>query len=229
MAQYTSVPTITEDALVEVRFAGQSAWTFLPGTATVSDSGGESPTRERITFSDIKRIVGKARPAQVEVAIPALAPGHSSYTGLYDAYTKKTSVEVRYQFKERVIGRPSATARVAITTDGTVTLSGSGATQANFGGDDIGPGAAFKTGTGANAVYDIIEEISAAGVPKCAKRAASLSAAEYVVVAPPWYRPPTLCRVSNFGNISADVESEAGTTLQLEPISVLPALLIGKP
>lgn len=228
MSSYASVPTPTENALVEISTDGGSVWKFLPGVASVNDSGGDSPTRERSTFQNVVQLVGQARPPTIEVTLPALAPGHSTYSDLHTAYVGGTNIHLRYRFLEQILFQAAVGTTVAISMAGVVTQNtGGGVSHADLNLKDFGPGAAFKTGTTPR--YDVIESITSAGVPTCKAATAALVAAVYAVVIAPFYRPSVLGRVSSFGNVSADSESEVGTTLTLAARSALPALQIGAP
>ena len=225
MAQYVSVPMPTENADVQYSVGG-AVWKFLPGYASITETGGESPTRERITMKSVNSLVGKARPSTIEISVPALVPGHSSYKDLKKAYDDGTNVHIRYGFREQSLFKGQTTDKATVKKDGSVTFNNSG-TPPDFTGADFGPGVAIKI-LSTPVVYAVIETISAAGVVKVQERAADLAEGQYDVVLPPFYRPSVTCKISDWGKISAESESEVGSTLAVISYSVLPDIVIGE-
>lgn len=227
MPSQGSAPTVTENAKVQLLVNG--IWVTIPGAGSIRDRTGDAPTRENVTFGSVKQIVGKSRPPSVEISLPAVAPGHSTYGVLKTAFDKETNVRIRYGFAEEVLFERTTAGTIAIATDGSVTFSGTNAEHPDFREEDYGPGIAFRTGTGQNIVYDVIETIddSSARDVECQPRTTALTAVAYDVVIPGFYRPSFLARVSQWDGVTADGESEVSMDLGLAARGSLPALKLG--
>ena len=227
MSQYSSIATPTENARVEVSSDGGSTWEFIPGTASITESGGEAPTREQVTFENVSQITGKPRPSTISMTIAGYAALHAVYTTLRNAYIAGTVLRFRYTFQEQeILAVTGAANTVAIASaDGAVTFAGT--SMPDFTGQEFGPGVALKIGA-SNPTYHIIKTIDSDGdVVVDPAPAANLAATQtYAVVVPPVRRPSFPAKVSSFDNIEAGSEAQLGTTLGLAPIAALPRFVV---
>ncbi len=222
MSQYASIASPTENARVELSADSGATWQFIPGTASVTESGGESPTREQVTFTGVNQITGKARPPTVEFSIAGYAAAHAVHQLLKARKESGALTHFRYTFEEQelqaVTGAPNT---VAIATTGVVTFAGD---SPDFTEAQFGPGVAIKVGS----KYYVVDTISSSGAVKVAPapNAAVSATASYSIVVPGLQRPSFPARIQTFDNISADSESQVATTLSVAPIASLPALVI---
>ena len=222
MGQHSPIPMPTEKAKVQFSLNGRD-FKFLPGTANITESGGESPTRENVTFEGVSSLTGEARPSTLEIGVPALAPGHSSYDELEAAWKSKANIFIRYGFRDQLLFEGGDNDKVAVKKDGSLAFAAAGATP-NFLLPQYGPGVALKIGNN----YRVIEAITDKGVATVAPSAADVAEMKFNVVIPAYHRPSTPCKVVTFGIVGADVESEAGTTLQVQSLVPLPKLELGE-
>jgi len=227
MSQYSPVITQTEDALVEIRESGGN-WMFLPGVASISETGSEAPTREVSTFSAKVQIVGNVSPPTIEFSIAGFTPLHRTTKILRDARDDNSLISFRYRFEGRTLDSSGTGNTASIATSGAVTFSwqDSDNPTVDFTEEHIGPGAAIKIG----ANYHIIDTISATGVVTVYPApSAQVAAAVFTVEVPPLYRPAFPARVMTFDDTDAGSESQLATTLSIAPTAVLPQMRAGVP
>ena len=248
MATHTTSPITTEDALVEVQATTgttPAAWMALPGTSGIAESGGDAPTRETRTFAAVFTHTGNASPPSISISMNAFVPIHPTIRTIIDAHRDNDLVNFRYTLAGRVV-KPSAgagnTAAIAPNT-GLVTFANTGQNAAAAGDaitdetflrEDVGPGMALKIDND----YYVISAISDMGKvtvvgpvnrgtnparePSFTAPSAMVAAAAFTVEQPRIRRPGFACRIMNVGNIDAQVDSDVASTVEVQPISILP-------
>jgi len=237
MATHTTSPITTEDALVEVQATTGSnpRWMALPGTSGISESGGDAPTRETRTFAAVFTHTGNATPPSISITMAAFVPIHPTIRTIIDAHRNNDRLNFRYTLQGRVV-KPSAgasnTASIAQNSgvvtfvDGTVTDP---INNASFTREDVGPGMTIKIGNN----HYVISEISDTGqvtvvgpvngnTPRFTAPSATVAAGAFTVEQPGIRRPGFSCRVMNVGNIDAQVDADVASTVEIQPISILP-------
>lgn len=206
---------------------------FIPGVASIAESGSEAPTREVSTLANVIQITGNIRPPTIEITIPAYAPMHDTNRILRDALIDNTTLQFRYRFEGQVLATVSGAGNtLAIATSGAVTLAWSDDPLVDFTDEAYGPGIALKPTTGPNAnTYFIVDTISATGAlaVRPAPSAQVAAAVGYEVSVPPIYRPSFPARVMSFDNADAGSESSLATSLGLAPTAILPRFEVGVP
>ena len=234
MAQHTTSPITTEDALVEVQATtgGNLNWMALPGTSGISESGGDAPTRETRSFAAVFTHTGNASPPSISISMSAFVPIHPTIRTIIDAHRKNNLVNFRYTLQGRVV-KPSAGAgnTAAIASGGAVSfIDGSVDSPINnesFTREDVGPGMTIKIGNN----HYVISTISATGAVMVVgpvnqgtftAPTSPVAAGVFSVEQPSIRRPGFACRIMNVGNIDAQVDSDVASTVEIQPISILP-------
>jgi len=225
----STAPISTEDAYVEVQPRTGGDFQSVPGVSGISESGGDSPTRETRTFAAVFTHTGNASPVQISISLNAFVPVHPTIKLIKDAHKDNDSLNFRYTFRGRIV-KPSAGASntAAIAANGVVTFVDGTVTapinNESFTREDVGPGMSIKIGN----THYIISAISDTGQVTVVSSAtlrpltAPVAAAPFTVEQPAIRRPSFSCRIMNTGNIDAQVDSDLTTTLELQPISILP-------
>lgn len=224
MAQYNSIQYPTENAIVEVQSG--TDWLFIPGTASIAESGSEAPTREVATLVNKIQVVGNVAPPTIEFTISAYAPMHDTNRVLREALINNTILSFRYRFAGQRLATPATGRTAAIATTGVVTFAGTGA-AIDFSNEAYGPGIALKIGN----AYHIVDTISEDGQDLVVKPSptSQVAAASFEVWVAPIYRPSFPARVMSFDNVDAGSESSLATSLGIAPTSILPRFVIGAP
>ena len=238
MAQYTTKPITTEDALVEVQATSGATppWMALPGTSGIAESGGDAPTRETRTFAAVFTHTGNASPPSISISMNAFVPIHPTIRTIIDAHRDNDLLNVRYTLQGRVI-KPSAgaanTAAIAMTT-GVVTFVDGSVTDpinnSSFLREDVGPGMTIKIGNNhyvINTIDPDTGEVRVVGPgngasPRYTPPSGAVAAGAISVEQPTIRRPGFTCRIMNVGNIDAQVDSDVASTVEVQPISILP-------
>jgi len=235
MAQHTTSPLTTENAFIEVQATTGSAppWMVLPGTSGISESGGDAPTRETRTFAAVFTHTGNASPPSISISMNAFVPIHPTIRTIIDAHRNNDLLNFRYTLAGKVV-KPSVSGNTAaIATTGVVTFSGGAAGEAlnnaSFTREDVGPGMTIKIGNNHYVISTISNdgEVTVVGPvngaqPRFTAPSAPVSAAPFTVEQPTIRRPGFACRIMNIGNIDAQVDSDVSSTVEIQPISILP-------
>jgi len=227
MARFNSVQVPTENARVEVRASGGS-WLFIPGVASINESGTEAPTREVSTLQNKIQVVGNPAPPTLEFSISAYLPHHDTNRILRDALIDGTTLQFRYRFPGQTLATITGAGNtVAIATSGVVTLAWAGDPLIDFTDEAYGPGIAIHQGNN----YYVVDVISETGqlTVKPAPNAQVAAAVGYTIEVPPIYRPSFPARVMSFDNVEAGSESSLATSLGIAPQAILPRIEIGDP
>jgi len=222
MSQRSSVAVQTENGRVEILSDG--SWIDIPGVSSISESGGDAPTRTVATFQNTIQHTGNVQPPSISIAIAGYVPVHPTYKLIDDAKKANNPLTFRYTFGEVEV-RPQAqnTMAAIAQTTGVVTFSGTGE-HPDFTTEELGRGMALKIGNR----YFVIQSISATGAVTVVDGAtleapsAQVAAAGYSVVIPPVRRPAFSARIMVMGNLEAGSESDLSTTLDLAPLAILP-------
>lgn len=230
MAEFSPISTPTEGARVEILEGGTTAWKSLPGVASISESGTESPSREQVSFAGKVQITGLPAPPTIEFSIAGYAALHDTDRILHEALTQQKTIQIRYRFDGevyRTVTGASNTIAIAATT-GAVTLAGS--SGIDLTDDEFGPGLAFKVADNGNDMdYRIIQTISDAGVATVLPATVLAAKADYTLELAPIYRPAFVAKVSMWGDTDAGSESQLATTLSVKPLAILPRMKVGVP
>ena len=229
MAQFNSIQYPTENARVEVQAPGSSDWLFIPGTASIAESGTEAPTREVSTLVNKIQVVGNVAPPTIEFTISAYAPAHDTNRVLRDALINNTILSFRYRFDGQVLNTVAGAGNtVGIATTGVVTFAWADDPLIDFTNEAYGPGISIKP---AGRDRYIVDSISAAGELKVkpVPNAAITGVVGYEIEVPPIYRPSFPARVMSFDNVDAGSESSLATSLGVAPTSILPRFESGVP
>lgn len=229
MATYSPITTPTENALVEILEGGSPDWKFIPGVASISESGTEAPSREQVSFGGKVQISGLPTPPTIEFSITGYAALHDTDRILHEALTQSKTIQIRYRFPGqiyRTVTGAANTIAVAATT-GVVTLGGN--PGIDLTDDEYGPGLAFNVGTSADPVYRIIQSISDRGIATVLPNTVLAQKADYTLELAPIYRPAFTARVSMWGDTDASSESQLATTLSVKPLAILPRMMVGVP
>jgi len=225
MAQYASVQIPTENARVEVRSASGS-WKFIPGVASVTESGGESPTRTVSTLQNKITVTGNVNPPTISISVAAYVPHHSTMKLIQEALVNNTILQWRYVFQPQTLFTATGNANtVAIATTGVVTFAGTGPSLSD---EAYGPGIAIKLGS-AYHVIDSIDGTTGRATVDPAPGSQIAATADYTIEIPPIYRPSFPARVTMTDNTEAGSESSLATEIGIAPMAVLPQFVVGTP
>lgn len=207
----------TEGATVEMSL-DESTWSELLGASSYTESGGEAPTRESVDFQNVIQIVGKARPATVELNIANFGNfAMKVWRDIRAARDSQSLLNWRVTFPGRIlVPQTEASQTVAVTTAGATTFAGTEAQ--NFTSGDFSEGNVIVVGNN----NLVIESISNNGVVTVSPPSSAISATRYSIVEP-GMRIQFKAAVQNFGNLTADSEGQVTTTLSLAPRRTLPA------
>ena len=220
MSQYSPLATPTEYSRLYVKDSNGD-YLFVPGTASYTESGGESPTREQVTYEGKSQIVGLPSPPSIEVDMPAPAIGTTVYNLLLASKESRQFLEFRLDVPAQEIYKEATGTFAIASTDGAVTFSASDKpdlTESRFG-----PGVAIAKGTGANRKLYVIDTISATGAAVVANvPGTSVTAVTDYEIVIPGKRRSFSAVVSTFDNLTAESEGQLGTSLTLTPSSALP-------
>jgi len=208
----------------------------LPGTSGISESGGDAPTRETRTFAAVFTHTGNATPPSISISMAAFVPIHPTIRTIIDAHRNNDRLNFRYTLQGRVV-KPSAgsanTAAIAQTTGVVTFVDGNGVTDpinnASFTREDVGPGMTIKIGTNHYVISEISDtgQVTVVGAvngspPRFTAPSATVAAGAFTVEQPSIRRPGFSCRVINVGNIDAQVDADVASTVEIQPISILP-------
>lgn len=237
MGMHTTSPITTEDAVIEVQATTGTnpQWMIVPGTSGVSESGGDAPTRETRTFAAVFTHTGNASPPSISISMNAFVPIHPTIRTIVNAHHNNDFLNVRYTLAGRVVHQSAGatnTAAVAQTTGVVTFVAGSVAdpiTNVAFTREDVGPGMTLKIGNNHYVIASISDtgEVRVVGPangmnPVFTPPSAQVAAAPFTVEQPSIRRPGFSCRIMNVGNIDAQVDSDVVSTVEIQPVSVLP-------
>ena len=203
-------------AQIEYSKTGADDWALLPGMSEYSESGGDRPTEDVVTFDGVGKIAGQARTPTITANAQYL-PHLQGWKDVRSAYVDGTPLWIRITSKEDVLYE-TATGTVAIATTGIVTFAGTA--QPITTSDTYAVGNVIKHN---NKGY-VIDTISKTGVftVKPAPASAVAASANYKIVAPS-IRRTFRADVTLADRISVTPEGTMTTTINLSPRSQLPA------
>lgn len=169
----------SEQALLEISEDGNT-WLEIPGSSSWSMSGGDPETRQTIMFRGTRQKAGAAQAGTIDCEFASYLPHHPAVQDLQEAFALSKKIRMRLTTEEDEILDSGAgnTCAIAAAT-GICTFAGSPA-NADFAGDDYGPGHVIEI---AGNPYTIIS-ISDAGVVTVTKPAANVGAAVYKILVP---------------------------------------------
>ena len=208
----------SEFAKLEYSADSGATWNKVPGINGYTESGGEAPERDVVTFDGAAKRSGHPRVPSIEVSA-VYTPAHAAWKALRKASIDGTLLDFRFITKEvpqfTAIG---STNTVAIAATGVVTFAGT--VKPDFQSGKIGLGQVIEVGSG---TY-VIDSISDATPPlvKVKPATAVTAASGYKIVLPSMRRGPFSSTVRLAGNVSLESEGDMSTTLTLAPIAQLP-------
>ncbi len=210
-----AVPTVhgSEFAKLEYSSDSGSTWIQVPGINSYTESGGEAPERDIVTFGGVGKRSGHPRVPSIELNA-TYSPAHAAWKAMRAASLKGTLLDFRLITKEEAVKSitgPSNT--VAIADTGVVTFAGTVQPAVGL----LGPGMVIKVGS----KKFVIDSISDAATPvvkvKPAPASAETAKPTYSIVLPSMRRGPFDARVRLAGNVSLESEGDMTTTLTLAP------------
>ncbi len=209
----------SEFAKLEVELGGKFA--EVPGVTGYSESGGEAPDREIVSFGTVAKRTGLARVPTVEVQA-VYQPAHPVWKGLRKAMLDGTAL--RFQLETRgetvyEIDKDGHTAAIAAKS-GAVTLVGD--EKPDLSEPRFGEGMVLQIGSAKR----VIRSISADGAAAVEGTDAVGAAKDYKILLPSLRRGPFPATVRSAGNVSLESEGDLTTTLSLSPRAPLPEWVI---
>ena len=226
MSQYDGLLFSSSKTKVEVNPDGGSTWYVLTGVSGITSSGGDPTVNTVSDFHGTSQEVGAPEPPTVEITFSRFAPTTKIYRLLMDARDDQDNIQFRWSLPEKLIHKTATTARAAIATNGTVTLSGSGSGSAEslFTEKRFAPGIALKIGSN----YHLVNTIAADGALTIDPApSGAVAAAAYDVYLPPIKQPEFSGRIGSFGNVSLESEAALSTTMTLIPSDLLSKITAG--
>ena len=210
----------SEFARLEYSSDSGSTWNKIPGIQGYTESGGEAPERDVVTFDGVGKKSGHPRVPSIEVSA-AYSPAHTAWKAIRQASIKGTLLQFRFTTKKQ---EPSFTASgnantVAIATTGVVTFAGT--QKPDFAAGEIGLGMVIEVGTD-NYIIDSISGDPIVVKVKPAPDSAVSATVSYKIVLPSLRRGPFGATVRLAGNVSLESEGDMTTTLTLAPRAHLP-------
>lgn len=211
----------SEDMLIEGSFDGGAKWLEITGPTSYTESGGEAPTRQISTLRGNRQRSGK--PGIPTVAIECIPQPHMRFWKQAKSFAfDGKSLQIRATSKDSdailALTKGGNTAEVAANT-GNVTFAGDDPDLSNVApGDIITIGSTKYIIDSFTDKDDMVVTDAKGELPSDAK-----AAGNYQVDSPKIRRPPYPARITNPPDLlSASVDSEVSTTLNLAPTGNLP-------
>ena len=209
--------TVHGSEFVKVEYASVSdaTWKELPGVNSYSETGGDAPERDIVSFSGVAKRSGLTRVPSVEMNA-VYQPAHAAWRAMRVAADKGTVLRFRVTTKEEerfAIDKTGHT--VAIPVTGVVAFAGDD--KPDFTTGEYGVGMAVKVG-GKKHVIDSISDAATPVVKVAPAPGTPVGAAtDYKIVLPSMRRGPFSATVRIVGNVSLESEGDMTTTLTLAP------------
>lgn len=173
----------SEQATLEISQDGVN-FDEAPGVSSWSQSGGDPETRQSIMWRGTRQKTGAAQAPTIDIEFASYLPHHPVIGDLQEAFALSTKVRMRLTTQEEEIfasGTGGSAGQCAIAANtGVCTFSGDDGNNADFTGDDYGPGHVIEIGANK---YTIVK-ISDAGVVTVVAPAAAVTAGAYKILVP---------------------------------------------
>ena len=208
-------PIDSGTAQAEVSVDG-STWKEVGGANGWSESGGEAQQNEVQSFAGPVSTTGQLGVPSLTVPISIFNPNGPGVSDLDAAAAAGTKVHMRLTVDETAIFT-TTTGTVAVATDGSITLGGSGG--ADLGDVNYRVGQAIKYTSGGNTHYLPLLSIDhATKKAKTDGRTAALPAVTgYSIVTPPIVRKSGVGRLLNWGAVSLEQGGVMSAELGFQP------------
>ncbi len=202
-------------ATVEYSLTGAGDWRPIPGITEYSESGGDRPTEDVVTFDGVGKIAGLARTPEVTANAQYL-PHHQSWRDLRSSFVDGTPLWFRITTMKDTIFA-TLTGTVAISMTGAVTFAG--AEMPDVTSTDFAPGNVIKVAN-KNHVVDKISDAGAFTVNP-APSAAVAATANYSIIAPS-IRRTYRADVTLTDRMTINPEGSLTTPINISPRAQLP-------
>ena len=204
----------SEFATLEYSSDSGATWHQLPGIQGYTESGGEAPERDVVTFAGVAKKSGHPRVPSIEVSA-AYSPVHAAWKAIRKASIDGTLLQFRFTTKKKpqftAIGAANT---VAIAYTGVVTFAGT--MKPDVAGGLIGLGQVIEIGSDAYVIDSISDAATPVVTVKPAPATAVTATASYKIVLPSLRRRFS-ATVRLAGNVSLESEGDMSTTLTLAP------------
>ena len=230
--------TFTADgAKVEVRGkvgsidSGSDYWE-VPGIASWTEGGGDTPTRDVVAFEGTATQSGAVRPQSIECEVSAYAPNHRAWRLIRAAAVGGNTLSFRLTTPRNVID-PGGSAARKLGASSAGQLSITGTSMADFlaewvaGTYTVGMVVEVEDGS-TNPASLVIESIpatpTAINAATVTKPSAAVAATDdYRIVIPSLRRGPFNATVATADRSTLRAEADLSAGLTLQAVSVLPA------
>ena len=208
----------SEFATLEYSSDSGATWHQLPGIQGYTESGGEAPERDVVTFAGVAKKSGHPRVPSIEVSA-AYSPVHASWKAIRKASINGMLLQFRFTTKKDPQFTASGAANtIAIADTGVVTFAGT--MKPDVVGGMIGLGQVIEVGSDAY-VIDSIRGNPIVVTVKPAPETAVTATDSYKIVLPSLRRRFS-ATVRLAGNTALESEGDMTTTLTLAPRAQLP-------
>ena len=208
-----AVPTAHGSEFAKLEYSDGSTWIQVPGINSYTESGGEAPERDIVTFDGVAKRSGHPRVPSIELNA-TYSPAHAAWKEIRTASIKGTLLDFRLTTKEETmksITGPANTVAIALT--GVVTFAGAIKPDVKL----LGPGMVIKVGSSKYVIDSISDAATPVVTVKPAPSTAVPATSAYSIVLPSMRRGPFDARVRLAGNVSLESEGDMTTTVTLAP------------
>ena len=210
-----AVPTAHGSEFAKLEYSSDSGltWIKVPGINSYTESGGEAPERDIVTFDGVAKRSGHPRVPSIELNA-TYSPAHAAWKAMRAASIKGTLLDFQLTTKEETMKSITGSANtVAIALTGVVTFAGAIKPAVKL----LGPGMVIKVGSSKYVIDSISDAATPVVMVKPAPSTAVAATATYSIVLPSMRRGPFDARVRLAGNVSLESEGDMTTTLTLAP------------
>ena len=213
--------------------SGSDFWR-LPGVSSWTEGGGDTPSRDIVSFEGVSSQSGRARAQTIECEVSAYAPRHRAWRLVRAALIGATTLEFRLRTaRQQILSAAPENVTLAIATNGTVTVAGTAKAAFNtrLAGSEFAPGMALeiaKTDKSEGQIL-VIEDLSGSGdtiMTVEAVKTAVAATGNFRIVVPETIRGPFAASVATADRATTRSEGDLGAGLTLQATGVLPEFTI---
>ena len=203
----------------------------LPGVSSWTEGGGDTPTRDIVSFEGVSSQSGRARAQTIECEVTAYAPRHRAWRLVRAALIATTTLEFKLRTARQVIlSAPPENVTLAVAaTTGVVTVAGTAKAAFNerLQGSEFAPGMVLEiaASSGGAAESLVIEDLSGSGdtiMTVSAPKSAIAASSKFRVTIPETVRGPFAASVATADRATTRSEGDLGSGLTLQALGVLP-------
>ena len=210
-------------------------WWRLPGVSSWTEGGGDTPTRDIVSFEGVSSQSGRARAQTIECEVSAYAPRHRAWRLVRAALIGATTLEFRLRSARQVLlsAAPDNVTLAAAKGTGVVTVSGTAkaAFNARLAGSEWAPGMVLElaAASGGAPKMLVIEDLGGSGdtIMTVSDPGSAIAASgKFRITIPETVRGPFSASIATADRATSRAEGDLGAGLTLQATGVLPEFTI---